>query len=125
MVKKPPRAPRSETPERFDEFWNAYDHKIGRKKAVAAYRSALRKPGVTDDLLIASAASYVEWQRSEGKHPQFTKHPATWLNGEHWNDERVARAQPLTRVQEHLTLVQQLAAEEAEQPTLPQIGYQR
>ena len=30
-----------------------------------------------------------------------------------------------TRVQEHLTLVQQLAAQEAQQPTLPQIGYQR
>ena len=38
--------------------------------------------------------------------------------------ERVADGS-LTRVQEHLTLVQQLAAEEAEQPTLPQIGYRR
>lgn len=34
------------------------------------------------------------------------------------------RRQP-TRVQEHLSLVQRLAAEEAEQPTLPQIGYRR
>jgi len=38
-----------------------------------------------------------------------------------------APAQRPTRVQEHLSLVQQLAAEEAEaeQPTLPQIGYRR
>ena len=37
--------------------------------------------------------------------------------------EEQRREQPRqTRVQEHLTLVQQLAAEEAEQPTLPQIG---
>ena len=53
------------------------------------------------------------------------KNPLTWLRGEHWNDERVARVQPMTRVQEHLALVQHLAAEEADQPTLPQIGYRR
>lgn len=125
-VKEPSRASRSETePTRFDEFWTTYDKRRGRKAALNKYRQALKKPGVTEALLIASAASYIEWQRDEGKHPQFTKDPATWLNGEHWNDERVARPQPLTRVQEHLTLVQQLAAEEAEQPTLPQIGYRR
>lgn len=37
-------------------------------------------------------------------------------------EESRASAPRTTRVQEHLTLVQQLAAEEAEQPTLPQIG---
>ena len=116
----------TETPDRFDEFWNTYSHKVGRKKAETAYRAALKKPGVTADLLVAAAASYIEWQVSEGKHPKFTKHPATWLTGEHWTDERPGRtARPQTRVQEHLTLVQQLAAEEAEQHTIPQIGYRR
>jgi len=109
-----------ETPERFEDFWTTYDKRRGRKAAVAKYRLALKKPGVTPDLLVSAAASYIEWQRSEGKHPQFTKDPATWLNGEHWNDERVARQQPMTRMQEHLTLVQQLAAEEATGPR--QIG---
>lgn len=109
-------------PERFDEFWDAYDKKDGRKRCVVAYRNALKKPGVTPDLLISAAHSYIEWVRSEGKHPQFTKNPLTWLHGEHWTDERAGRTRPQTRVQEHLTLVQQLAAEEAEQPTLPQIG---
>lgn len=72
----------------FNDWWDTYDHKVGRKKAESAYRSALKKAGVTEDLLIAAAASYVAWVRSEGKHPQFTKHPSTWLNGEHWRDER-------------------------------------
>ncbi len=107
---------------RFDEFWTTYDYKVGRKKAETAYRVALRKPGVTEETLIAAAASYIDWQRSEGKHPKYTKHPATWLNGEHWTDERVARPQPQTRVQEHLSLVQQLAAEEA---TVREIGQRR
>jgi len=95
-------------PPRFDEFWETYSHKVGRKKAETAYRAALKKPGVTADLLVAAAAAYITWQTSEGKHPQFTKHAATWLHGEHWRDERPARAAPRTRVQEHLALVAQL-----------------
>ncbi len=127
-VSKTPRASalrETEAPDRFDEFWVTYDKRRGRKAAIAKYRLALRKRGVTADLLIASAAAYIEWQRSEGKHPEFTKDPATWLNGEHWTDERIARQQPQTRVQEHLTLVQQLAAEEAEQATIREIGTRR
>jgi hypothetical protein len=122
---KPVAHPRSETepPERFDEFWETYSHKVGRKKAETAYRAALKKPGVTADVLIASAAAYITWQMSEGKHPKFTKHPATWLAGEHWTDERPGRLPPRTRVQEHLTLVQQLAAEEA--ATIHEIGQRR
>lgn len=118
-----PRAGRSdpEAPPRFEEFWTTYDHKVGRRKAEAAYRSALKKPGVTDDLLIAAAGEYVAWVKSEGKHPQFTKHPTTWLNGEHWRDERVARQRPRSNVQAHLALAQQLADEDAG-ATVRQIG---
>lgn len=118
----PSRSREQETPERFEEFWTVYDHKVGRRKAEVAYRSALRKTGVTADLLIAAAGEYVAWVKSEGKHPQFTKHPTTWLNGEHWRDERAARQQPLTRVQQHLALAQQLANEGA---TVHQLGGDR
>lgn len=119
---KNPSSDESDQADRFDEFWDAYDKKVGRKKAEQKWRLALRKRGVTADGLIAAARSYIAWQKSEGKHPTFTKNPETWLNGEHWNDERPTTAQPTTRVQEHLTLVQRLAAEENDHPTLPQIG---
>ena len=109
---------------RFEEFWDAYSNKLGRKKAESAYRSALKKPGVTADLLIAAAAAYITWQMSDGKHPTYTKHPATWLNGEHWRDERTPRAAPQTRVGQHMALVHQLAAEEAAQTHL-EIGQRR
>lgn len=102
----------TEPPTRFDEFWETYSHKVGRAKAEKAYRAALKKPGVTSDLLIASAAAYITWQMEEGKHPEFTKHPTTWLHGEHWTDERPARQAPKTNMQAHLALVEQLAAEE-------------
>lgn len=111
--------PREETDDRFDEFWNAYDKKRGRKAAIAKYRLALKKPGVTPDLLIAAATDYIAWQNTEGKHPTFTKDPATWLTGEHWTDERAGRTHPQTRVQSHMALVQQLAQHDQ---TIPQIG---
>lgn len=78
-------------PDPFVAWWDVYDKKVGRKKAEQSYRAALRKPGVNLALLYESAKAYIAWQRSEGKHPEFTKHPATWLNGECWNDELPAR----------------------------------
>ena len=73
--------------DRFEEFWQVYGKKVDRKRSRAKWRLALKKPGVTADLLIAAAESYVARQRAKGKHPEFTKDPMTWLNGENWNDE--------------------------------------
>ena len=73
--------------DRFDEFWSTYDKKRDRKKAEQKWRLAIKKRGVTADMLIQSAAVYVANQRANGKHPEFTKDPTTWLNGECWNDE--------------------------------------
>lgn len=125
QTKKNSRPSGSETdePNRFEEFWETYSHKVGRKKAESAYRSALKKPGINDEVLIAAAASYITWQMSEGKHPTYTKHPATWLNGEHWRDELSGRPAPQSRVQQHLALARQLAEEESGQMIpFPQIG---
>lgn len=86
-----------DAPERFEEFWDTYDKKRDRKKVEAKYRTALKKPNVTPDRLIAAASSYIEFQRRIGKHPEFTKDPATWLNNESWANELAdmqTRAQP-------------------------------
>lgn len=108
-------------PDHFEEFWETYSKKVGRKKAEQKFRLALKKPGVTAELLIAAAASYITWQMSEGKHPEFTKDPTTWLNGEHWKDERPSRPAPTGRVGQHMALVRDLEAAERA-ATLPQIG---
>ena len=83
-------------PERFEEFWDAYDKKTGRKKAEAKYRLAIKKRGVTEELLIEAAKRYIAGQRRANKHPEFTKDPTTWLNGEHWTDETVAPKREMT-----------------------------
>lgn len=74
-------------PDRFDEWWDAYDKKEGRKDAHRKWVIALKKKGVTADLLIEATRRYINHQRASNKHPEFTKKPTTWLNGEHWNDE--------------------------------------
>lgn len=85
------RSTSNDAPERFDEFWDTYAKKVDRKKAEQKYKLALKKRGVTADLLISSAQSYIDFQKSEGKHPQFTKDPATWLNNESWTNELADR----------------------------------
>ena len=96
------------TIDRFDEFWDAYDKKRDRKRAEQKWRLALKKKGVTADLLIERAATYIQRQQSTGKHPEFTKDPATWLNGENWNDE-VAPAE--TSPHAHIKSVAEIRAE--------------
>lgn len=114
-----PSSDKSDHPlDRFDEFWDTYGNKQGRKKSETAYRVALKKPGVTADLLITAAAQYVAWCNKSGT---FLKNPLTWLHGEHWNDERVARPEPKTNVQQHLDLARRLAAQD-DGATIHQIG---
>ena len=118
------------TSNRFDEFWAAYDKKVDRKKAERSYAVAIKKPGITEEIVIAAAGQYVAWQKSEGKHPSFTKNPTTWLHGECWNDERAARqAAPVPEMSSnmaaHMALVEQLREEEARNvfPIDRQIGH--
>lgn len=77
----------AQAPDRFEEFWDAYAHKVDRKRAEQKWRLALKKPGVDADTLIEAAKRYIAAQKAAGKHPQFTKHADAWLNGECWNDE--------------------------------------
>lgn len=105
--------------DRFDEFWDAYDHKIAKAKARKAYTAALKKPRVTPDLIITSAREFIAWKRSEGKHPEFTPHPTTWLHQERWADERASRQPAPTpdmspNMAAHMALVEQLRQEEAD-----------
>ena len=86
--RKKERTPTATDVAEFEEFWNAYDKKTGRKTAEQKWTLALAKPGVTAELVTAAARSYIAAQKREGKYPQYTKNPTTWLNGEHWNDEQ-------------------------------------
>lgn len=121
----PSPATRAETDTRFDEFWNTYDHKVGRKTAEQKWALALKKPDVTADLLIAAAASYVTWERANNDGGRYIKHPTTWLNGEHWTDERVTRQAPMGRAAQWLQLAADLGEQDNPPTNVREIGPRR
>ena len=79
----PSMTPEQEDPL-FDQFWQAYPRKVGKRNAQKAFeRLQVDKP-LLDKMLrqIAHAKQSRQWQ-----DVQYIPHPATWLNGRRWEDE--------------------------------------
>lgn len=72
-------------PLSFDEFWQMYPIKQGKKKAQDKYNKALSK--VEHNQIMQGLNSYLEYIKSNKVEGKFIKHPETWLNGECWNDK--------------------------------------
>lgn len=72
----------------FEAWWKLYPRKIGKGQARKAFKTALSKTDA--DTLNAGVKSYVE--SVAGKDQQYIAHPATWLNGERWDDEPTPEA---------------------------------
>jgi hypothetical protein len=74
----------------FELFWSAYPRRVGKGKAREAFVKAMRKTSI-DELLTA-----LEWQREQASWQErdadgvlrWVPHPASWLNGERWEDEK-------------------------------------
>jgi DNA-binding transcriptional ArsR family regulator len=73
---------RSDPMDRFDEFWSVYPRKTAKGQARKAWPAATRK--VNPEVIIKGAMRYRD---DPNRTDRFTKHPATWLNGECWADE--------------------------------------
>ena len=66
----------------FDQWWDKYPRKTSKPTAKKAYRKALDK---TDGAKLLAAA--IAYRDDPNRVQAFTKHPATWLNQECWNDD--------------------------------------
>ncbi|MBS1037199.1 helix-turn-helix domain-containing protein [Gluconobacter cerinus] len=75
-------------PEEFDAFWAAYPRKDGKKNARAAFAKARKK--VSLERLVAAVKAYPFAEPTA--RGDFRPMPATWLNGERWEDDVVADA---------------------------------
>jgi hypothetical protein len=72
----------------FCAFWSTYPRKVNKPAAFTAWCKA-KLPPIADILSAVEAhAASEQWQKEGGK---FIPHPATWLHGERWNDQREAR----------------------------------
>ena len=92
----------------FQEFWFIYPRKIAKQDAIKAFRKV--PPAKLSEILKAVEAQKQskQWLKDNGA---FIPHPATWLNGERWNDE----VPVLTKEQEAIQLVEQCKKEFGEE----------
>lgn len=82
-VKKEIGKPISRAPDGFEEFWSSVPRKVAKPMAQKAYAKALQHTDART--LIAAMRRYAESRI--GQDPQYTAHPATWLNAGRWADE--------------------------------------
>ena len=80
----------------FDRFWAAYPRHEAKDKARKAWEKLIKDKRTDPDVIIAGAARYRD---DPGRDPQFTAHPASWLNAGRWTDDPLplagqARASP-------------------------------
>lgn len=72
----------------FEEFWNVYPRKEAKRHAFKAYEAALKREDASL-LLEAATAFSASWRdrlQSDPTSKRFIPHPATWLNGDSFND---------------------------------------
>jgi hypothetical protein len=69
----------------FDAFWAVYPRKVGKPKALAAYRRCVRDGARPSEIFSGAERLRDDPNRVE----QFTPHPTTWLNREGWNDPQL------------------------------------
>ncbi len=84
----PRRKAKTDTPppEGFNAFWKAYPRKVAKQAALKAWRKLNPDTGLVQTILRAVEQQKASpgWQKDGGR---FIPYPATWLNGERWNDE--------------------------------------
>lgn len=82
---KPPKSPKGDWP-RFDDFWSVYPRKIAKPAALKAWNKIKPTKDMADKILSAVKVQSAseQWMKDGG---QFIPHPATWLNGQRWEDE--------------------------------------
>lgn len=67
----------------FDDFYDAYQKKVGKKAAQKAWTNCVGGNLETRRKIMEHVPKYV----ASTPDKKFRKHPATYLNGECWEDE--------------------------------------
>jgi len=75
----------------FVAFWEKYPNKVGKKAAWKAWQKVDITPELIAKIMTAldAAKKSPQWSKDDGR---YIPHPATWINGERWDDQ-IAPAQ--------------------------------
>lgn len=84
------KSPSMLIPSEFENFWATFPRRVAKARAEKAYLDIIKAKKATHDELLVGAQRYAA--ERAGEDPQYTKHPATWLNGGCWKDEPTARS---------------------------------
>lgn len=104
--RKEPDISSSSVDDGFATFWATYPRRIGKGAALKAWKKALKV--ATADQILAGAETYA--QIRAGDDPQYTAHPATWLNQQRWEDEPDPQIRRLSNREQNLkTMFEQTA----------------
>lgn len=71
-----------EASNRFDEFWKAYPRKVGKQKAIAKYKAAIKRAESEQQIIDGAQRLRDDPNRED----QYTPHPTTWLERNGWED---------------------------------------
>lgn len=71
---------------RFLEFWDAYPRKTSKRTAADAFTRACNR--ALADEIITAAREFAETPKGRGEGEGGVPYPATWLNGDRWEDDR-------------------------------------
>ena len=74
-----------QTEVQFNQFWEIYPRKVAKKKARKDFEKAVKRVGL--EVLLEGVRNYIFYIEHENKEAEYIKHPSTWLNGEHWEDD--------------------------------------
>ena len=81
----------------FDAFWECYPRKVGKLKAIQAWKK-IKQPAATLPIILEAIKKQCQSEQWQKNHGQFIPHPATWLNRGSWEDETVIK----TKTEEEL-----------------------
>ncbi|NEC77233.1 hypothetical protein G3I25_37740, partial [Streptomyces rochei] len=70
----------------FEEFWAAYPRKVAKGTARGAWAKAMKRGVSAQHITAAATRAAAQW-RAAHTELRFIPHPATWLNGERYDDE--------------------------------------
>jgi hypothetical protein len=95
IVKHPKKHPVKHTPlvpSRFDEFYNKYPKKVGRKQAQKAWDNLKPLPALINRIVddVEKRVSLGDWDLNR---KQYIPNPSTYLNGQKWEDDIIPGTQ--------------------------------
>ena len=100
--------PVNQYPKAFEDWWDRYPKKIGKRKALAEWRRATKR--IDKHTLNEKTDMFAAFHANEGTDKQYIPNPTTWLNRDGWDDDliprRINQPQPSTNVNDWLGITQ-------------------